>query len=191
MREITFDIETKNFFDEVGGNNPVDLDLALVAIHDSETDSYHSFLEEDLVDLWHILEKSDVLIGFNSDHFDIPLLNKYYPGDLTRIRSIDLMKEVQKILGRRLALNNLAQATLGRGKSGHGAEAVDWWRQGEIDKVRKYCIEDVRLTRELFDHALKNGSWKYRNGPETFELEVDTSDWRNGDSHAMTHTLGF
>src|SRR6266498_278855 len=124
MRRITFDIETKNFFDDVGSNDPRDLDISVVCIHDSLDDSYQSFFEQDFKKLWPILEQADALITWNGDHFDIPLLDKYYPGDLTKIRSIDLMKEVQGVLGRRLKLDSVAGATLGAKKSGHGFEAV-------------------------------------------------------------------
>src|SRR3989344_8631018 len=99
MRKIVFDIETKNFFNDVGKNDPSLLDIALVAIHDSLTDSYSSYLEEDLIKLWPIIEHSDMLIGFNSDHFDIPLLNKYYPGDLTKIKSLDILREIRNSYG--------------------------------------------------------------------------------------------
>ena len=79
---------------DIGSNDPADLTIALVAIHDSETDSYSSYLEHELPELWKVLERTDILVGYNSDHFDIPLLNKYYPGDLTGIKSLDLMHEV-------------------------------------------------------------------------------------------------
>src|ERR1035437_9175873 len=87
IRKVVFDIETKNLFEEVGSNNPADLDISVVAIYDSETDTYQSFTEDQFSKLWPILEKADLLIGYNSDHFDIPLLDKYYPGDLTTIKS--------------------------------------------------------------------------------------------------------
>jgi hypothetical protein len=31
------------------------------------------------------LSAPTLLVGYNSEHFDIPILNKYYPGDLTEI----------------------------------------------------------------------------------------------------------
>src|SRR3989339_1815139 len=127
MRKIVLDIETKNFFNDVGKNDPTLLDIALVAIYDSLTDSYYSYVEEELPKLWPILERADMLIGFNSDHFDIPLLNKYYPGDLSKIKSLDLLKEVRASLGRRIKLDDLAEATLGKKKIGHGLEATVWW----------------------------------------------------------------
>ena len=104
MREVTFDIETTNFFTDTGSNDPASLTLACVCIHDSQTGQFTSYFEEDLKKLWLILEKTDLLIGFNSDHFDIPILNKYYAGDLRKIKSIDLMKEIKKKLGRRIGL---------------------------------------------------------------------------------------
>jgi DEAD/DEAH box helicase domain-containing protein len=141
------------------------MELALVGIHDSETDSYSSYLEEDLGKLWPILEKTDMLVGYNSDHFDIPLLNKYYPGDLSKIKSVDLLKEIRASLGRRIKLDDVAEATLGKNKTAHGLEAVVWWRNGEKDKVVKYCLEDVKITKELYELAKKQ---KHLNIPDRY-----------------------
>ena len=192
MRAITFDIETEWTAGALGRLDPSTMKLTVVGVHDSETGEYTSYLKDELNTLWPILERADVLIGYNSNAFDIPILNRYYPGDLSHIRSVDLMVEVQQVLGRRLRLDSLAQATLGRGKSGDGLKAVEWWAQGLYDKVREYCIEDVRLTRELFDHALKHGSLKYKDLKEKREIKLDTSHWlAPAESAAMTHTLPF
>lgn len=163
MRQITFDIETANTLPSFDRGNLAKLELALVGIHDSETNEFSSYTKEELPKLWPILERADMLIGYNSDAFDIPLLNRYYPGDLTSIRSLDLMIEVQKVLGRRLRLQSLAEATLGRGKKGDGLKSIEWWQQGLVDKVREYCIEDVRLTRELYDYAVAHQGLKYKD----------------------------
>src|SRR3989338_6959012 len=112
MRKIVFDIETKNFFHDTGKNDPASLDLSLICLYDYENDRYESFWEEDLPKLWPILEKADLLIGFNSDYFDIPILNKYYAGNLASIKSLDILKEVRKSSGRKISLNQIAAATL-------------------------------------------------------------------------------
>ncbi len=190
MRKITFDIETANWLGE-GRTEPSDLQIALVGIHDSATDTYDSFLESDLSRLWKILEETDVLIGYNSDHFDIPLLNKYYPGDLTKIQSIDLMKEIHDVLGRRIRLDAVADGTIGKKKSGHGGQSIVWWRNGEVDKVRKYCLKDVELTKDLYEYALQNGALKYRELGTLHEVKLDTKKWLAPESGAMTYTLGF
>lgn len=191
MRIITFDIETKNSFQDVNSNDPADLDISVVCTHDSADGSYRSFLEKDFGSLWALLEQADMLVTWNGDHFDIPLLNKYYPGDLTRIKSLDLMKEVQQVLGRRLKLDSVGEATLGRNKSGHGLQALEWWAKGEVDKIIKYCIDDVKLTRDIYDYAMANGHLKYRDLGQLKEVKLDTSSWNAPKSAAMTFTLPF
>lgn len=191
MRKVVFDIETSNLFQDVGSNDPAKLALSVVCIHDSETDSYSSYLEEDLKKLWPILEKTDMLIGYNSDHFDIPLLNKYYPGDLSKIKSVDLLKEIRASLGRRIKLDDVAEATLGKNKTGHGLEAIVWWRNGEKDKVIKYCLEDVKITKELYEYAQKNKYVKYREGTVVKDIKLDPSNWEKTVETTMTHTLPF
>jgi DEAD/DEAH box helicase domain-containing protein len=190
MRVITFDIETANWLGN-GRSQPADLDIALVGIHDSSTDAYDSFLTSDLSRLWKILEEADALVGYNSDHFDIPLLNKYYPGDLARIPSIDLMAEIYKTLGRRIRLDAVADGTLGKKKSGHGGQSLVWWRNGEVEKVRKYCLKDVELTKELYEYALKNGALKYRELGGLHEVKLQTEKWHAPKASGMTYTLGF
>jgi len=191
MRKVVFDIETSNFFQETGSNDPASLDLACICIHDSETDKYSSYTKETLDKLWPILEKTDLLIGFNSDHFDIPLLSKYYSGHLDKIKSLDILKEVRKSLGRRIKLDTLAEATLGRNKTADGLAAGIWWKKGEYQKVIDYCIEDVRITKDIYDYARKNGNLKYKDGTELKDIKLDTSDWEKITDKVMTHTLPF
>ena len=191
MRKIVFDIETQNFFHDTGSNDPASLDIACVCTYDSESNCYESYRKETLNDLWPMLEKTDLLIGFNSDHFDIPLLNKYYRGDLTKIKSIDLLKEVRKSLGRRLKLDTLAAATLGRNKTADGAMAGVWWKNGEYEKVIQYCIEDVRITKDIYDYARAHGHLKYRDGDKVKEIPLDTSMWEEKEERGRTNMLPF
>jgi DEAD/DEAH box helicase domain-containing protein len=176
---------------DTGSGDPADLTIALVGVHDSETDLYTSYLENELPQLWPILERTDVLVGYNSDHFDIPLLNKYYPGDLKKIKSVDLMKEVHAVVGRRLKLDSLAEATLGENKSASGAQSLQWWRAGEVEKVRAYCIKDVEITKKLFDVALAKGALKYKELGKEREVKLDTKNWLAPAGAAMTFTLGL
>jgi len=191
MKKIVFDIETSNIFQDVASNDPVALDMSVCCIYDYETGKYSSYTKETLCNLWPILEKADLLIGFNSDHFDIPILNKYYSGDLTKIKSLDLLSEVKKSLGRRIKLDTIAEATLGTNKSGHGLEAVVWWRNGEKQKVIDYCIDDVRITKDVYEYALKNKLLKYKDGKEIKDIKIDTEHWEKKDESAMTFTLPF
>ncbi len=191
MRKVVLDIETRNTFQEVGKADPTLLDISVVCIYDSETDSYSSYLQEDLLKLWPILERADILITFNGDHFDIPLLNKYYSGDLGKIKSLDILKEVRAALGFRVGLDNIASATLGKGKIGHGLEAIEWWRNGEIDKIIKYCIGDVQITKEVYEYAIANKSLKYKEGEKAIDFALNTDAWEDKQEAKMTFSLPF
>ena len=191
MRKIVFDIETSNQFSDVGSSDPAALDLAVVCIHDSETNEYASFTQEELPQLWPYIEQADMLIGFNSDHFDIPLLNKYYPGELTHIKSLDLLKEIHGVLGRRIKLDTIAEATLGEKKSGHGLQALVWWRNGERQKVIDYCIQDVKVTKNIYDYAREHGRVKYTDLGKIKDILLDTAHWEEKSGAALTHTLPF
>ena len=191
MRTITFDIETFGEFGS-GARAYDNIELTICCIHDSETDSYDSFLKEDLPRLWKILEHTDLLVGYNSDHFDIPILNKYYPGDLTKIRSLDLLKEISGALGRRVRLDSIAEGTLGTKKSGSGLQAIQWWREGNVKKLREYCLKDVEITKKVLDYALQNGSLKFKELGIKKEVKLDTSKWlQQSPAASLTHTLGF
>jgi DEAD/DEAH box helicase domain-containing protein len=189
MRKIIFDCETKNIFTDVGSSDARDLDLSVVCIYDTETEKYSSFFQEELKNLWPILESADLLIGYNSDHFDIPLLNKYYSGDLSKLKSLDLLKEIKNSLGRRIKLDTVAEATLGVNKSGHGLEAVTWWKQGKFEEVKNYCLDDVRITKDIYEYALKNGLLKYKDAGVIKDIKLDVSKWETKSDSAITHTL--
>jgi len=193
MNYIVFDIETSNIFQDVGKNDPTLLDLSVVCIYNSHTDSYESFFEENLETLWPLLEETDALVGYNSNHFDIPLLNKYYEGSLFSFKSIDLMKTIQESLGRRIGLDAVASATLGTTKSANGLQAVEWWRQGEKQKVVDYCIQDVKVTKDLFDHMKEHQNIKYKDKVtgEILTVSVDVSEWDSKEETPITPTLQF
>lgn len=191
MRKIVFDIETSNIFQDVGSNDPADLSISVVGVYEYEGDKYSTFLVEELGKLWAIIENADMLITFNGDHFDIPLLNKYYSGDLFKIKSLDLLKEMQKSAGRRMKLDQIAEGTLGINKSGHGLDAVRWWKEGKIEELKKYCLDDVRITKDLYEYALREGKLIFKEGPNLNEIKLDTKDWESPAQSAMNYTLPF
>lgn len=176
LNEIIFDIETQNSFAEVE-NDFKKLKVSVVSVYSYLTDSYQSFSEDELYKLWPILEKADVLIGYNSEHFDLPVLNNYYPGDLLELPSLDLLKKIKDSLGIRLKLVDVAEATLDNvTKSADGLQAIKWWKEGKIDEIKKYCEQDVRVTKELYDFGKTNKQLFYKTlTGEVLPFAVDFS----------------
>lgn len=162
-REIVLDIETANSFADVGKYDPSLLTVSLVGLYSYADDAYMSFLEPDLAKLWRVLESADRIIGYNIIGFDLPVLNKYYPGDLTKLPTLDLMAEIEKTVGFRLKLDDVAHGTLGTGKSGNGLMAIEYFRRGEIDKLRDYCLQDVKVTKEVYEYGLEKGEVRYKD----------------------------
>ncbi len=190
MRYVVFDLETQNIFQEVGSSDPTALDISVGSVYDSETDTYTTVTIDEIEKLWPIIERADALVGYNSNHFDIPLLNKYYPGDLTTIKSIDILEDIKASLGRRLRLDSVAQATVGAKKSADGLQAVRWWREGKIKEIMKYCEQDVKVTKQVFEYARKHGHVKFKDGHRNKEIVLDIAHWEVIDSEAaMTHSL--
>ncbi len=181
MRKVVFDIETKNIFQDVGSRNPEDLDISVVGLYDSETNSFLSFTQEEFPQMWPYFQKAELLVTFNGLYFDIPLLNKYYKkeglGDLTAHKHLDIFKEVKQVSGRWLKLDKIAEGTFGIRKSGDGLEAVKWWREGKVDEIRKYCLDDVKITRDVYEFALKNKKLLYKEGPFVKEVKLDVKHW--------------
>ena len=191
MNYVIFDIETQNIFSDVGSSDVTNLDISVVCAYESATDTYTTVTIDELQMLWPIFERADALVGYNSNHFDIPLLNKYYPGDLTHIKSIDILESIKNSFGRRLRLDSIAQATVGAKKSADGLAAVRWWREGKIDEIKKYCAQDVKVTKKVFDYAMKNGHVKFKDGTRFREIPIDTSTWSDMKDTSLTHSLPF
>jgi DEAD/DEAH box helicase domain-containing protein len=188
MRYIVFDLETQEL---CGPQGVLAMNISVATVYDSETKKYTTVTVDEIDQLWPIIEKADALVGYNSNHFDIPLLDKYYPGDLTQMKSIDILDDIKISLGRRLRLDSIAQATLGTKKSANGIQAVRWWKEGNITDIKKYCEQDVKVTKDIFEYAMKNGHVKFKDGHRKKEIPLDIAHWEEKEDVAMTHSLLF
>jgi len=190
--EIVLDIETQNTFQDVGAYNPSLLKISLVGVYFYETDTYEAYLEEDLPKLWPLLERSSRIIGYNLIGFDYPCMQTYYTGDIMKLPTVDVMKEIEKRIGHRVKLDDVAHATLGVGKSGHGLLAVEYWKNGEIQKLKDYCLQDVRVTKDVYEHALEKGFVRYNDrqgNPRDVPMDIQLPEAE--DRGAINLSLGF
>ena len=159
---LVIDCETQYTFQEVG-LNPSKLKISVVGAFDYKNNEYRCYREKELPELFRAMEHAEKIIGFNIRKFDLPVMSPYYLGDLGQFTVIDLLEMVEKSLGHRVSLDHLAQSTLGTKKSGHGFLAIEYFRKGEWDKLEKYCLDDVVITKNLYEFALKNQKLHYQN----------------------------
>ena len=184
MKHIVLDIETKNLFSDVGGKeNLTKLSLSVAGVFSYADNAFLTFSENEMPQFQNLLGKTDLIIGFNIDHFDLPVLQKYLSVDLNKIPTLDIMNEVVGKMGHRVSLDDLVSNTLGKRKSANGLMAVEYWREGRMDELKKYCLDDVRLTRDLYEHGLKNGEIKFTardaNLPYVKTLKINWSKYSN------------
>lgn len=180
MLQVIFDVETKKSFEEVGGFFPDRLGISFVGVcirnGQSGKGEMKGFFEKDLPQLFPILEKADVLIGFNCDSFDVQTLVPYYTGDVSSFATLDLMVQIKKSVGHRIGLDAVAKETLGIGKTGNGLDAIKYYNNQNWEALSSYCLKDVEVTRDVYDYGLSKGKVKFRNKwNRLIECDVDFS----------------
>ncbi len=160
---VIFDLETVRGPEECGGWENARLFGLAVGVTWSVADGFREWFEPDATALVDYLARFERVVGFNVLRFDYAVLEAYRPDARAVLepRTLDLLADVHRRLGRRYGLNALAAETLGRGKSGSGADSLRWWRDGERERVVAYCRDDVALTRDLYVHGLRRGHIRY------------------------------
>jgi hypothetical protein len=186
---IVFDIETQNTFQEVGYDHKK-LKISVVGTYDYSTGEYKAYFENETRELISKLEHASCLIGFNIHKFDLPVLAPYYIGNIMQFNTLDLLDEVEKSLGHRIALDDLARATLDTKKSGHGFLAIEYYRKGELEKLKNYCLDDVRITKDLYEYGLKYGKLYFFTAGGKREIRI-SFEKKKEDNKSISLSLPF
>jgi len=161
---VFFDVETQYLADEVGGWNFIHrMKLAVAVSYSTADGAFHWYTEETVNDLIAELLAADLVVGYNVLRFDYTVLSAYTDQPLHQLPTVDLLAHLHRTLGFRLKLDNVAQATLGIGKTADGIQAVHWYRQGALDKVVAYCQQDVEVTRQIYEFGRERGYVQYRD----------------------------
>lgn len=187
---VVLDIETKYTFRDF--DEPKKLGISVAVIYDYQDNKGHAFFEKDVSKMFPLLERASYVIGYNVRSFDMNVLQGYYPGDVTNIQTFDMLDDIREKIGRRLALNDVINATLGKKKTGHGLMAIDMYREGRLDELRQYCLDDVMLTKELFDWGAAKGEINYLDEVGKQTIKVEWKKFLEGDAKKeVSLTLPF
>ncbi|OGY88790.1 MAG: hypothetical protein A2927_01585 [Candidatus Komeilibacteria bacterium RIFCSPLOWO2_01_FULL_45_10] len=176
--KLVLDLETKKTFEEVGGDHNKDqLEVSVCGVYSYDRDQFRAFKEEEFKELGEWLKAASLIIGFNSKSFDFNVLQPYFKFKLAKLPHLDILEEVYHALGHRLKLESLAQSTLGSGKSGTGLDAIWYFKNNDWDSLIKYCLDDVRVTRDLYEYGRRHGNLWYDNMGRHESIPVR---WKNG-----------
>lgn len=149
MDTLVLDLETKDLYG--GGKIISDLSPSFVGVYSYKQNKYLSFFEEQFTDLQKLMSEPALLVGYSSNRFDLPILSRALNMVFDKHPRVDLCEEIEERTGRRVGLNTLALINLGEGKTGHGAQAPTLFAEGRTEELKEYCLNDVRLTKELYD----------------------------------------
>ena len=177
-RLIFLDIETQKGFNEVDRSKMYLLKVSVVGIYDSFDDAYLSFEEGEMSRLEERLKLADLIIGFNILGFDMKVLAPYLITDVKRFRVLDLLDEIVQVRGHRVSLQSLAQATLSDSKSGTGWDAIQLFKDGRIEDLKKYCLDDVRITRQIYDYGCLHGNVQFLSNRDYLRHEIPVT-WKS------------
>ncbi len=162
MNIVYFDLESQKLFEDVGGRDATKLLLACGVTWSTQRNDFAVYWEKDAAALVSELKATDRVIGFNIINFDYEVLKPYaLTVNFRSFRSTDMLQDISRILGFRLPLDSIAKATLGATKTADGVQSVQWYRNGELDKIAEYCKADVDITRRVYEFGRDNGFVHY------------------------------
>jgi DEAD/DEAH box helicase domain-containing protein len=172
---LVFDIETQNLIQDVGGwGNLKELKVSVACAYDSYTDSFSSYQEHELKGLIALCEKR-LVIGYNIKAFDLPVLEQYGLNP-KKLDIFDIMLDLEVVTRQRfIKLDSVAKGTLQETKSADGLMAVQWWKEKKIDLIIEYCMQDVKVTRDIFEFGRKNGFVRIARTEKMVDVPVSWS----------------
>lgn len=171
---LVLDLETQKSFKEVGKSKLEKLKISVCGVYDYLTNQFSTYEEKEIIQLEKRLREADLVIGFNIRRFDMAVLAPYLFGSCETIPLLDLLDDIEKARGHRASLDSIAGPTLKQHKTGTGADALILFKENKMDELKRYCLEDVRLTKEVFEYGRREGkilftsSWDYK----TYEIPV-------------------
>jgi DEAD/DEAH box helicase domain-containing protein len=155
--------------------------VSALAVWDSEDSWVHFYDDHTAQSAARHLESADVLVGYSSVGFDVPVVEGLVGRRLALKRHVDLYAEIATAGAQRgmvgtkgdCTLDRVAKRNLGRGKVNHGSHAKELAEQGRWAELFEYCADDVRLTRDLLIYACEHGGLHVM----TSFMALDLPDW--------------
>lgn len=182
---LVLDIETQKSFKEVGKSKLEKLKISVVGVYDYRNNEARCYEEKEIMVLEKRMREAEMIIGFNIRRFDMPVIAPYLFSPVTDFPILDLLDDIEAFRGHRASLDSIAGPTLKQHKTGNGADALILFKENKMDELKRYCLEDVRLTKEIYEHGCREGkvlftsNWDYK----TYEIPVS---WKKSAQDLMT-----
>ena len=166
---VFFDLETQYLYTDLNldRRDPKSVAQLRLAIAGVLVNGRPSFFTEDEVDnLFQALIKADTIVGHNLVRFDYIVLKPYFDYDIHTLlgaKTLDIMREIDKKTRCWTGLNSLCKLNLGMTKNEDTLNIPKLWREGKHEEVRRYLLNDLKMTEALYNYGKKYGKLKYEH----------------------------
>ncbi len=164
IRYMVFDVETRRSAAEVGGwHMAANMGVSIAVVYDSQSQAFIHYTQDELGNMFDLLQEAQCVIGFNIIRFDYSVLQPFAGYDLAKLPTLDLLERVKRTLNYRISLDNIATASLNTPKSASGLQALQWWREGKVEEIAHYCQQDVDITKQVYEFGLEHNYILFKN----------------------------
>lgn len=149
----------------LGWHDHANMGISCIGVYDYVEQRYRVFMDDNIDDFIVLAGQRDMVVSFNGLAFD----NRVCAANGIPVRddrTYDLLVELWAAagLGPQFAypthlgfgLDAACAANFGARKTGNGALAPVLYQRGQFGQLIDYCLNDVALTKRLFEHALAN-----------------------------------
>jgi len=163
-RYVYLVLSTQKSAEDVGGwQHKHLLGLGVAVTYDTQEGRYNVYTAETVAALLASLREADLVIGFNTRDFDYQVLQPYTDVPLATLPTLAVLDEVQRTLGFRLSLRHLVKETLGIERPDDSLRTLQWYQEGERERIVQQCRRDLELLRELVRYGTGTGTVFYRD----------------------------
>lgn len=137
--------------------------VSVTGVYDYADGRYRVFCKDNIAEFAKLIFERELFVGFNSIPFDNALLAASGWPVPPAEKCYDLLREIWAAAGLGpefdfkthggYGLDAVCLKNFGSRKSGDGALAPVLWQQGKIGAVIDYCLDDIFLSKQLFDAA--------------------------------------
>jgi hypothetical protein len=197
MNIVVFDIETTDLVPkgELTDDVLCGIQASVACAFDYMTGEYSVYMQDNMGALWYRLSTANLIVGFNIQKFDLPVLKCQVQNDAAqggstpedlkvfdtqlpefKAKSYDLYLQVKAganadMYDRGYKCDDVLQSTWGahKAKTGSGADAPRLWKEKRFGDLVSYCLADVHRERLIFERCWTTGflrSTGYRDGKE-------------------------
>src|SRR6185369_1314166 len=161
MRVVVFDLETRLLAKHLSEDEAYgwvllkagEGGISACCVYDFTDNWLYMYDEKSIKALAAHLERADVVVGFRSESFDVPVVEGVLGRRLRLREHLDLYACIARanaalgLIGQRgdNTLDAVCRRNIGRGKTGSGAHAPDLYSERRFGELFDYCAQDVRL----------------------------------------------